>query len=100
MTVSLMAFAAACCLSSSGVTINVSCDRQNAVYGVGEEAVLSVEATSGDGAPTTSGKFSAGVDNFGTEEIVPRQEYDFAVSNPVRIRQKWRDLASCAFLST
>ena len=88
MTVSLMAFAAACCFSSSGVTINVSCDRQNAVYGVGEEAVLSVEATSGDGAPTTSGKFSAGVDNFGTEEIVPRQEYDFAVSNPVRIKAK------------
>ena len=88
MTVFLVAFAAACCLSSSGVTVSVSCDHQNAVYGIGEEAVLSIAATNDDGTPTTSGKLRAGVDNFGTEEIVPRQEYDFALSNPVRIKAK------------
>ena len=88
MTYCLLTIAMACCLSSPGVTLSVSCNHKDAIYAVGEEAVLSIAATDDYGMPARSGIFCAGVDNFGPEEIVPRQTYDLAVSNPVEIKAK------------
>ena len=74
-------------LSATAATVvKVSCDKPDAVYGLGEEVAFSLAAVDETGAAVKGGRFTAEVDNFGTNSIVSKREYDFAAANPVVIK--------------
>jgi cephalosporin-C deacetylase-like acetyl esterase len=66
-------------------SVEISVDRETAVYACGEQAAFTVRVLDEGGQPVKQGTLTVSLTNFGTQQVA-RATFDLAAANPVTCR--------------